>query len=120
MKKYEKKDEKKKDSSNKEKADSSNIGDDTIRVETDLVVSDTLVVNREGNVISGLKQSDFIVYEDGEKQEIELFSFGEKSRVPRSFVLIIENGGIPSFMERSIEAAKKRSQILTGNGKKSP
>jgi VWFA-related protein len=72
-----------------------------------LVVNDVLVVNQKGNLIAGLKKEDFIVTENGEPQDIGLFSFGEDAKVPRSIVLIIENGGTPSLVERSIEAAKQ-------------
>src|SRR4029434_4896519 len=38
---------------------------DVIRVETDLVVFDAQVRDRQGRVITGLTQNDFIVKEDG-------------------------------------------------------
>jgi VWFA-related protein len=99
LKKYEKKNEQTNKTDTKD--------NETIRVETNLVVNDVLVVNQKGNLIVGLKKEDFIITENGEPQDVELFSFGEDAKVPRSIVLIIENGGIPSLVEQSIEAAKK-------------
>ncbi len=40
---------------------------------TRLVVVDVTVKDKAGNAISGLKASDFAVYEDGAKQKLELF-----------------------------------------------
>lgn len=105
----------KKEKDNKNNDDSTN--DETIRVETNLVMNDVLVLNQKGNVIAGLKQSDFIVTEDEKLQEIGIFAFGENSTIPRSIVLIIENGGIPSFVEQSAEAAKKMIDKLNPQDK---
>ncbi len=81
--------------------------EETIRIKTDLVVSDVLVVNQKGNVILGLEQSDFIVTEDGVPQEIKIFSFGENATIPSSIVLIIDySGSQTAFIKNSIEAAK--------------
>lgn len=80
--------------------------DDIIRVETNLVVSDILVVNQKGNALVGLKKEDFVVTENGVPQEMELFSKGGSADIPKSIVLIIEVGVIPSFTDRSLEAAK--------------
>lgn len=103
LKKYEKKND-----SSKNKAPSKvEIKEEIIRVETNLVVNDILVVNQNGNVILGLKKDDFIVTEDDAAQEIGVFVFGRNTKIPRSIVLIVENGGVPSFIEQSIEAAKK-------------
>jgi VWFA-related protein len=100
LKKYEKKDGKETD-----KTDTKN--DETIRVETNLVVNDVLVVNQKGNLIAGLKKEDFIVTENGEPQDVELFSFGEDAKVPRSIVLIIDySGSLTPYLNNSIEAAK--------------
>src|SRR5215475_9810476 len=54
------------------KADDGNGG--VIRVETNLVLMDVLVVNPKGSVILGLKKDDFVVTENGVSQELELFS----------------------------------------------
>jgi VWFA-related protein len=102
LKKYEKKPEESADKVTK--AETPN--DDVIRVETNLVVSDILVVNQKGNALVGLKKEDFVVTENGVPQEMELFSKGGSADIPKSVVLIIEVGVIPSFTDRSLEAAK--------------
>lgn len=81
--------------------------DETIRIKTNLVVSNILVINQKGNAILGLKQSDFVVVEDGKPQEIAMFSFGENATIPRSIVLIIDysRSQVP-FIKDSIKAAK--------------
>ncbi|HXG84844.1 MAG TPA: VWA domain-containing protein [Pyrinomonadaceae bacterium] len=81
--------------------------EETIRVNTDLVVSDVLVVNEKGNPVIGLNQSDFTVKEDAKPQKIELFSFGESASLPRSIVLIFFNGKYSRYdTENSLHAAK--------------
>lgn len=80
--------------------------DDVIRVETNMVVTDIFVVNQKNNALVGLKREDFVVAENGVPQEMELFSNGENTKLPKSIVLIIEVGTIPSFSDRSLEAAK--------------
>lgn len=61
---------------------------ETIRVNTDLIVNDVLVLNEKGNPVTGLTQSDFTIKEDAAAQKIELFSFGANAALPRSIVLI--------------------------------
>jgi VWFA-related protein len=83
------------------------VDDETIRVNTDLVVSDVLVVNEKGNPVIGLKQSDFEVKEDSMPQKIELFSFGANASLPRSIVLIFFNGHYSRYdTKNSLRAAK--------------
>lgn len=90
---------------NKEKKADSN--DDVIRVETNLVINDILVFDNAGNSVKGLKKEDFIVFEDENPQQIESFSLGENSNIPRSIVLIIDySGSMLPFIRTSIEAAK--------------
>ena len=81
--------------------------DDSIRVETNLVVNDVLVVNQKGNAILGLQKNDFVITEDGKPQEVAMFSPGENSTIPRSIVLIIDRGFIAlDYIQKSIDAAK--------------
>ena len=89
---------KKKDSSNEE---------DVIRVDTDLVVSEVEVLDRNGAPIVGLLAKDFTVREDGQAQEISSFSIGDASRVPRSIVLILDYSAsqLP-YIRTSVDAAK--------------
>ena len=60
----------------------------TFRTDTRLVVLNVSVFDREGNIIKGIPQSAFAVYEDGAKQEIKVF---RQEDVPISLGLIIDN-----------------------------
>jgi VWFA-related protein len=81
--------------------------DEVIRVRTDLVVCDVMVVNNRGDAIPGLERSDFVVREDGNPQAIGTFSLGADSEIPRTIVLIIDYSGseLP-YIKTSIDAAK--------------
>ena len=80
---------------------------EVIRVQTDLVLVDTLVLDRQGRVITGLTQDDFIVTEDGGRQTIGHFSLGSDLTVPRSIVLIMDySGSLRSYLNQSIDAAE--------------
>lgn len=105
LKKYDKKSDI--DSKNKEKKSENTDEDETIRVETNLVVCDVLVLDKQGRAIQGLKQSDFVVTEDDNRQEISIFSLGGDTKIPRSFVLIFDYSGSQfPYIENSVEAAK--------------
>lgn len=81
--------------------------EDVIRVDTDLVVCDVLVVDGQGRSIQNLGAEDFIVKEDNQPQEIGSFSLGNSDTVPRSIVLVIDYSGsqLP-YVITSVEAAK--------------
>jgi VWFA-related protein len=61
--------------------------DEVIRVETNLVTIPVSVLDRNGRFISGLKQSDFQISEDGVPQKIEYFAPVEQ---PFTVVLLID------------------------------
>jgi VWFA-related protein len=78
-----------------------------VRVETDLVVFDAQVRDRQGRVITRLTKNDFIVTDNGERQTIGHFSLGSDLTVPRSIVLIIDySGSLRSYLDQSIDAAE--------------
>src|SRR4051812_33700077 len=81
--------------------------DDPIKVDTNLVVSDVLVLNKNGNVILGLKREDFTVTENGISKALDLFSDGTGKRIPRAIVLIMDYSGseLP-YLSESIIAAR--------------
>ena len=81
--------------------------DDVVRVDTDLVVCDVLVLDKQGKLIEGLSQADFVVKEDNQPQEVGSFSRGDAKTIGRSIVLIIDYSGsqLP-YIKTSIEAAK--------------
>jgi len=83
------------------------IEDEVIRVTTDLVTSDVQVTDAKGNIVTGLTQDDFIVFEDGWVQTIHHFSLGNDQNVPRTIVLVIDHSGSQApYIEKSVEAAK--------------
>ena len=90
--------------------------DETIKIETNLVVFDFLVLNSKGLSVSGLKKEDFNITEDEQPQEIQTFTMGDDANVPRSIVLIIDYSGsqLP-YIERSVEAAKQLVDKLRPN-----
>jgi VWFA-related protein len=81
--------------------------EDIIRVETNLVVNDVYVTDRQGRVITGLKKEDFVVREDGRPQTIETFALGDDVVIPRSIVLVMDYSvsQLP-YIVTSVEAAK--------------
>jgi len=81
--------------------------DEVVRVDTDLVVCDVLILDQQGNTIEGLSKEDFVVKEDDKPQEVGSFSRGDAKAIGRSIVLIIDYSGsqLP-YIETSVEAAK--------------
>jgi VWFA-related protein len=81
---------------------------EVIRVQTDLVVSDVLVTDRRGKVITGLNKSDFVITENGVRQDLAFFAGTTGSPVPRSVVLIIDRSfSMKPFVSESVAAAKE-------------
>jgi VWFA-related protein len=81
--------------------------EDIVRVNTDMVVTDVLVIDAQGRPIQGLEAKDFILKEDDQPQEIGSLSLGNSDQVPRSIVLVIDysNSQLP-YVVTSVEAAK--------------
>lgn len=68
-----------------------NEKDDVVKVDVDLVTLDALVMDRKtSRVVGNLKREDFVVMEDGVKQEITHFS---QDTLPLSVLLMIDRGG---------------------------
>jgi VWFA-related protein len=63
---------------------------ETIRVETNLIEVPVAVYDRNGGVISGLKRENFILYEDGKKQEIAEFFIAQ---TPFEIALLLDTSG---------------------------
>jgi Ca-activated chloride channel homolog len=62
----------------------------TIRANVDLVVLHATTQDRKNVLVSGLKQDDFQVYEDGVRQPIKYFSHED---VPVTVGLVVDNSG---------------------------
>ena len=72
-----------------------------------LVVCDVLVTDKNGHPQRNLKQTDFVISEDGVPQQVGLFTLGDNANLSRSIVLIIDysRSQFP-YIADSIEAAK--------------
>src|SRR5207244_210578 len=51
--------------------------DDVVRVNTDLVVLNATVLDKDGKFIPGLKRTDFQIFEDGAEQKVANFTAEE-------------------------------------------
>ena len=64
--------------------------EDVVKIETSLVASDVLVLDQRGQPVTGLMAKDFVITEDGQPQQVGMFSLGDNAAVQRSIVLIID------------------------------
>ena len=77
-----------------------------IRVETNLVLSDVLVLDKNDQPLRGLRSGDFAILEDGRPQDIAVFT-NDGREVPRSIILVIDHSlSQLAHIENSVEAAK--------------
>ncbi len=76
--------------------------DEVITVETNLVTLPVSVIDRDGRFISGLKQQDFQIFEDGQLQQIEYFASIEQ---PFTVVLLIDVSNSTAFKINEIQSA---------------
>lgn len=80
--------------------------EDVIKIETSLVVSELLVLDKQGRPVEGLKQSDFLITEEGAPQQVGHFLLGDNRSLPRSIVLIIDYSGSQfPYIKNSLDAA---------------
>lgn len=80
--------------------------DDVVRVDTDLVVLNITVLDKEGQYVPGLKLADFKVFEDGREVPIKLISsFGAHESPFASVVLLDTSGSMESRMTLGRSAA---------------
>ncbi|HQU84744.1 MAG TPA: VWA domain-containing protein [Pyrinomonadaceae bacterium] len=79
--------------------------DDTITIDSSLVVLNASITDAKGNPVTNLKQNQFKVFEDGIEQEISLFSATE---TPFAAVILLDTSG---SMETRISLA--RSAAIT-------
>ncbi|MBK9315551.1 MAG: VWA domain-containing protein [Acidobacteria bacterium] len=79
------------------------VGDDgTIRLDTTLVTVPVSVIDRDGKFVPFLKKSDFTIFEDDMRQEIENF---ESVEVPFNVVLMMDTSNSTQFKLEDIQAA---------------
>jgi VWFA-related protein len=80
--------------------------DDVVKIETSLVVSEILVLDKHGRPVQGLKESDFLITEEGTPQQVGHFLLGDNRSLPRSIVLIIDYSGSQfPYIRKSVEGA---------------
>jgi len=80
--------------------------DEEIRLASSLAVFDALVLNKEGRSLTGFKKEDFVVTEDGIKQDIATVTLGDGTAVARSIVLILDYSGSQfPYIKTSTDAA---------------
>src|SRR5688572_27512478 len=79
--------------------------DDVIRTETSLVQLNVGVVDKQGRPIKSLTKNDFVVYEDGIKQSIQLF---EPVDAPFSLVLMLDMSGSTINFRGQLKLASQR------------
>ncbi len=65
--------------------------EEIVKVDVDLVTVDALVLQKKtARVVGGLKKEDFVLFEDGTRQQITHFS---QDSLPLSVLLLIDRGG---------------------------
>lgn len=77
---------------------------EVVKVDVDLVTLDALVLQKNtARIVGGLKKEDFLLYEDGAKQQITHFS---QDSLPLSVLFLIDRGGcLDPFSEKVHRAA---------------
>jgi Ca-activated chloride channel homolog len=80
--------------------------DDVVRVDTDLVVLNITVLDKDGHYVPGLKLADFRVFEEGREVPIKLItSFGAQESPFASVILLDTSGSMESRMSLGRSAA---------------
>lgn len=74
--------------------------DEPIQVESSLVVINATITDAKGKPVSGLKQNQFQVFEDGKEQKIEFF---EAEKSPFAAVILLDSSG---SMEQRVSLAR--------------
>ena len=65
-------------------------GDDVVRVNTDLVVLNATVLDKDGKFVPGMKRTDFQIFEDGAEQKLVNFSAEE---TPFAAAILLDTSG---------------------------
>jgi Ca-activated chloride channel family protein len=64
--------------------------DDVVRVETDLVILNATVLDKNGKFVPGLKKGDFQIFEDGSEQKVTTFTAEE---TPFAAAILLDTSG---------------------------
>ena len=79
--------------------------DEIIRTDTSLVQLNIGVVDKQGRAVTSLTRNDFVIYEDGVRQSIELF---EPAQAPFSLVLMLDMSGSTITFRQQLKLASQR------------
>jgi VWFA-related protein len=94
-------------SQSRNKNQNQNSNEDVVKIDTDLVKIDALVMQKNtARIVGGLKKEDFLLYEDGTKQEITHFS---KDSLPLSVMLLIDRGGCLDIYGNELHRAAREA-----------
>lgn len=80
--------------------------DETIKIEYSLVVLNATITNTAGKPVSGLKESQFKVLEDGVEQKLDLF---EADKTPFAAVILLDTSG---SMEQRVSLARSAAILF--------
>jgi VWFA-related protein len=88
--------------------DASAEGDETLKINTQIVVGGYLITDPKGRIVDGIKAEDVIVTENDVKQDVEVFKAGRNEEFPRSIVLILELTVVDSHrLAATLRAARR-------------
>ncbi len=90
--------------------------EDVIRIKTELVITDVVVLDQHRRIISGLTKEDFLITENNEPQAVAHFGVRSDQNSGRTIVLIIDYSlSMLPYIRMSTEAAKKLLDHLKPN-----
>ena len=89
--------------------------DATIRIQSSVVLVPTLVEQKSGEIIYGLKPDDFELYDNGVKQQLHVDE--EMDTAPVSIVLAIETGRSSALQFEKIARIASLLDLFLGDGK---
>ena len=88
--------------------------DEPLKLSTQLVVVDAQVLGKSGSAVDGLSERDFVLYEEGVKQQITHFS---QDRLPLSIVLLLDVSGsvVPVIDQVRASGLRPMNQLKPGD-----
>jgi Ca-activated chloride channel family protein len=91
----------------------------TIRIDTDLVMIDVTVTDKNGDYVRDLRAEEFQVFEDGQRRKIDFFSVNDESMLTRPlavvFALDLSGSLKPDEIITLHSAAMKFTELMRGD-----
>ena len=91
-------------------------GDQSIKLQTDLVAVDVSVTDKDGNFLRKLKAEDFTVFEDNEPRKLDFFEASEETALTRSLAVVFAldtSGSIkPEEIAKQREALESFTKLV--------